>query len=879
MRREPSRWSLAFLEACALLVPRYRRAEWIEEWKGELEVLAEAGTEDGRRGYPGKLSFLVGAFPHAVWTRREEWTLDSLKQDIRYGLRMLRRGPGFSLVAILTLALGIGANGAIFSLVNGLLLRPPPGVAEADRMVQIARSYDEAPRWDNWSWPAFKLIQAESDLLAGVAGFSGGSFLVGRGQNTEPARGEYVSGGYFGLLGVRPELGRLLGPQDEIAPGAHPVVVLSHGFWSRRFAADPEVVGRVLHVGGSPYEVVGVAPEGFVGVDAMGAPPEIWVPAMQRTSSGGEGLHDRWGSSWFYVFGKLAPEVPYQEAEGSMDRVTSLLRAAWAENEDIRVLMAPGLGLTPDERAEGRRIFLLLGGIAFLVLLLTCANVGNLFLARAATRETEMSIRQALGAGKLRLTRQLVTEGVALALAAAVVTVPFLSGADEALKALFPFSLSVPLTPDLKVYLFLGCVALAAGVLFGTAPALALARKDVAHTLREGAGTGGRNRTRLRDILVVGQLAISLGLVSGAALLGRSVLNANRADPGFDPDHILVGFINLAASGRYSGGDVAAYQERLVAALEEVPGVERAALAGQAPVLGGHSRSTVSAADRPDDPRARFEAEYTVVTPGYFETLGIPLLRGRLPGPPSEEPEPVVVVNETLARMFWPGEEAVGRELARGDALVRVVGVVGDVQMRSLRARANPGVYYPFHQEEESYIWVHLKTRGPPASVVPDLKSAVSSVDPQIPVTGITDLRSGLARSLSETRTLSLVVAVFAGLALALSVVGLYGLISYGVTQRTREMGIRLALGAPSQKVVRLIMARGLLLSGLGLVVGLGVAVAVGQALKGVLFGVGAGNPLGLAASALLLFASGLLAAWIPARRASRVDAAVSLRE
>jgi len=883
MKRGPARWSALFLEACALLVPRYRRSEWLEEWKGELEVLAELRHEvrddDGAHTYPGRFSFLVGAVPHALWTRKEEWTLDSLRQDIRYGLRMLRRGPGFSLVAILTLALGIGANGAIFSLVNGLLLRPPPGVSEADRMVQIARSYDEAPRWDNWSWPAFKMIQAESDLLSGVAGFSGGSFLLGRGGDTEPVRGEYVSGSYFGLLGVKPALGRLLGPQDEVAPGAHPVVVLSHGLWSRRFAGDPDVVGRVVHVGGAPYEVVGVAPEGFVGVDAMGTPPEIWVSAMQRTSSRGQGLHDRWGSSWFYAFGKLAPGVGFEEAEGSMDRVTALLRAAWEANEDIRVLMAPGLGLTPEERAEGRRIFLLLGGIAFLVLLLTCANVGNLFLARAATRETELGVRQALGAGKLRLARQLVTESVALALAAALITVPLLSGAGEALKALFPFPLAVPLTPDLRVFLFLGAVALAAGVLFGTAPALAMARRDVAQTLREGSSTGGRSRTRLRDILVVGQLAISLGLVSGAALLGRSVLNANRANPGFDPDHVLVGFINLAASGRYSGDEVAAYQERLVAELEGIPGVERAALAGQAPVVGGHARATVAAADRPDDPRARFEAEYTVVTPGYFETLGIPLLRGRLLGPPAEEPEPVVVVNETLARLFWPGEDAVGKELVRGDGRLRVVGVVGDVQMRSLRSRPSPGVYYPFHQEEESYIWVHLKTRGPPASVVPNLKAAVSSVDAEVPVTSITDLRGGLARSLSETRTFGMVVAVFAGLALVLSVVGLYGLISYGVAQRTREMGIRLALGAPGRQLVRLIMTRGLVLSGLGLAVGLGVAVAVGQALKGVLFGVGAGNPATLLASAVLLLAAGCLAAWIPALRASRVDAAVSLRE
>ena len=879
MSRRPSRWSLLYLRVCGLLVPRYRRREWVEEWVGELEALSDARTRGREEAYPGTPGFLAGALPHALWTRREEWTMDGLVQDVRYGLRMIRRGPGFSLVAILTLALGIGANGAIFSLVNGVLLRPPPGVADPWRMVQIARSYDEAPRWDNWSWPAFKLIQSESDAMAGVEGFSGGSFLLGRGQDTELVPGEYVSGGYFRLLGVNPAVGRLLDPGDEVSPGGHPVVVLSQGLWHRRYGGDPEVVGQVLHLGGEPYEIVGVAPEGFVGIDAMGTPPELWVSAMQRQGSRGVSVLDRWGSSWFYVFGKLAPGVSLPEAKASMDRVTAGLRSAWEENGDIRALLAPGLGLTPEERAEGRRIFLLLGGIGLMVLLLTCANVGNLFLARAATRETEMGIRQALGAGKRRLVRQLVTESVAMALAAAVITVPVLSGAGATLKALFPFSLAVPLAPDLRVYLFLGGVALVAGVLFGTAPALALARRDVAHTLREGASTGGRSRTRLRDTLVVGQLAISLGLVSGAALLGRSVLNASRADPGFDPDGVLVGFINLAASGRYEGQSLVDYQRRLVSALERIPGVENAALAGQAPILGGHARSTVAAADRPEDPRARFEAEYTVVTPGYFDVLDIPLLQGRTLRPPEEEPEPVVVANETLARMFWPGQEAVGQELVRGEDRLRVVGVVGDVQMRSLRSPANPGVYYPFHQEEEPYVSIHLETRGAAPSVISAMKAAVASVDPEVPVTGITDLRSGLSRSLSETRTFGIVVAVFAGLALVLSVVGLYGLMAYGVTQRIREMGIRMALGAPARELVRLVLARGLVLSGFGLVLGLGVALAVGQALKGALFGVGAANPTALAGSAVLLLGSGLLAAWIPARRASRVDAAVSLRE
>ncbi|MGD2123731.1 MAG: ABC transporter permease [Gemmatimonadota bacterium] len=879
MKGEVPGWGLLLLRACSLLVPRDRRAEWLEEWMGELEALRPPGLRARREGYPGRVAFLAGAFPHALWTRREEWTLDSIGQDIRYGLRILRRGPGFSIVAILTLALGIGANGAIFSLVNGLLLRPVPGAVEPEELVQLARSYDTAPRWDNFSWPAFDLIGREAGLLEGVAGFSGSNFLVGRGENTEPVQGEYVSGGYFNLLGLVPAQGRLLGPMDEVAPGAHTVVVLSHGFWQRRFAGDPGAIGRVLHIGSVPYEIVGVAPEGFVGVDALGSPPEIWISALQRPGSTDYDTFSQWGSSWLYVFGRLGPGVDYRSAEASMEGVSQSLRNAWEGHEDIRVLMARGLGLTPEERAEGRELTLLLGGIAFLVLVLTCANVGNLFLARSMGRELEMGLRQALGAGRVRLARQVLTESVVLALGAVLVTAPLLAWGGGSLNALLPMSLRVSLAPDVRVYVFLVGVAVGAGMLFGFVPALGLVRKDLAHTLREGGSSGGRRNSLLRDGLVVGQLAISLGLISGAALLGKSVLNANRADPGFNPDNLIVGFIDLDATGRHEGEEVVRFQERLLEELERMPGVIGATLAGQAPILGGHARSTVADADRPDDPAGRYEAEHIVVTPGYFETMGIPLLQGRVLRSPAEEPEPVVVVNEALARRFWPGENAVGKTLIRRDVRMRVVGVVGDVQMRSLRAPANPGVYYPFHQEIDPYVVVQARVQGPPAAIMPALKAAAASIDPEVPLTRVTELRSGLSRSMSETRTFGLVVAVFAGLALILSIVGLYGLVSYRVAQRRREMGIRMALGAPNRDLVGLVLTRGLALSGMGLLLGLGVALGIGRTLEGILYGVGSSNLPTLAGCGVLLLLAGTVAAWIPAQRASRVNAAVSLRD
>jgi predicted permease len=811
--------------------------------------------------------------------RKEEWTMESVMQDLRYAGRVLRRAPGFTLVAALTLALGIGANAAMFSLVNGLLLRSPAGIAQPDRLVQIARSYDKAPRWDNWSWPAFQLIGREGRVFSGVAGFSTGAFVLGRGEEAEAVVGQYVSGGYFPVLGVQPSLGRMLAPSDEVAPGAHPVVVLSHGLWVRRFGGDPGVVGSTVAIGSTPYEIVGVAPADFAGIDALGSSPEVWVPAYQRVDPFGRTRFDQWGSSWFSVFGRLGDDVSFAAADAAMDRVTTRLRAAWEENRDIRVLLAPGVGLSPEERAEGRRVGWLLTGIATLVLLLTCANVGNLFLARATDRVGEVGVRQALGAGRGRLVRQLVTESVVLALVATALAAPLVLLAGRLLPALLPWRVAVSLSPDLRVFGFMTLVGVAAGLLFGAAPAVAVSRRDVAHTLREGGTTGGRRRTRLRDALVVGQLALSLGLVSAAALLGRSILNARTADPGFDVDNMVVGFLNVAATGRYPNEDLVALDERLVAELEATPGVASAALAGQAPILGGHSRSTVVPADRPDDPSVRFEAEYTVVTPGYFSTLGIPVLRGRTFREPPQEAERVVVINEALARLYWPGEDAVGKELAGLGEPLRVIGVVGDVQMRSLRSRANPGVYYPYHQHPESYLALHVRTRGPAAAMLPSVRRAVAGVDPELPLTGATDLRQGISRSLAETRMFVSIVTTFAGLALVLAVIGLYGLVTHGVSQRAREMGIRVALGAGAGALHRLILGRAVALSAAGVVLGLGVAVALGRALEGVLFGVSAANPLALGGAALVLLGASLLAAWIPARRASRVDAAVSLRE
>ncbi len=865
----------ALLALAGLLTPAARRQEWREEWAAELDAL-EAARASGTKGLPTRLGFVAGAFPHALWMRTEGWTMDSVLHDVRYAGRLLRRAPGFTAVAALTLALGIGANASIFSLVNGLVLRAPAGVEAPERMVQVARSYESDPRWDNFSWPALQLIGREARTLSGVAGYQGGAFAVGRGIDTERVFGEYVTGSYFDVAGVRPHVGRLIQPGDDVEPGGHPVVVLSHGLWTRRYGGDPELVGRTIPIGNQPYEVIGVTPPGFSGVESIGTPPQLWIPTMQHPGFGGQLVFEEWGASWIDVVGRLAEGVSFEEAEASMELVSARLREAAAVHEDILVLIAPGVGLDPEEAVEARQLSTILLLIVGVVLLVTCTNVANLSLARATGRRSEVAVRMALGAGRSRMIRQLVTESALLAALATLAAVPIVLAAGSVLPAVFPYTLSVSVHADTRVYAFLGATGVLAGLLFGLAPAWAVSRRDAIVALREGSATGGRTRTRLRDVLVVSQLGLSLGLVAGAALLGRSVLNARTAEPGFEPVGLSATAIDLFSTGRYDAEGGAAFLAALHAEASEAPGVRSATLANQMPIAGGHSRASVRPAGRDD---LGFEAEYVVVGPDYFETLGIPIVRGRALRGFDDEPERVVVVNEALASMFWPGQTAVGQEVERGGERWRVVGVAGDVQMRSLRARPNPAVYYPAQHAYSPWMILHVSGEGGRSVDADMLRGVVAGLDPALPVTGVTDLHSALTASMGETRTIGWLVALFAGLAMVLAVVGLYGLVSYGAAERVREIGIRIALGARPESLVRLILARGIAIAILGVGVGFAVSLGLGSALRGLLFGVGQNDPTTLVGASVVMLSVAALAAWIPARRASRVDAAVSLRD
>ena len=861
------------LRIASLMVPGDRRAEWLEEWDSEVETLGS--SRDGR--LPGTLEFAAGALPHALWMRTEGWTMDSILQDIRYSTRVLRRAPGFTLVAALTLALGIGANAAIFTLVNGLVLRAPAGVVEPERLIQIGRSYESAPRWDSFSWPAMQLIGEEARTLDGVAGYSGQTFVLGGGADTERVIGQIVTGNYFDLLGVTPHFGRLLRPSDDERPGAHRVLVLSHGLWTRRYGGDPSIVGKSIDVGGQPWEVIGVAPEGFHGVDNLGFHPEVYASLMMNPYLGDELPVAQWGWSWINLFGRMTEGTSFEDAVASMDVVSARLRDATAVNEDMLAVAVRGVGLDPDGREAARQITMILSAIALLVLLLTCTNVANLLISRSASRTSEVGVRMALGAARSRLARQLMTESALLAVGATLLAVPVVAIAGDLLPLVFPTRIATSLHADARVYAFLAGIGVLAGLFFGVAPAWSWSRRDTMLALREGASTGPHGGTRLRDALVVAQLALSLGLVTGASLLGRSVVNARSADPGFDTEGLAVAAVDLFSTGRYDEASGRSFFEALLREAERTPGVA-VTLGSQIPIAGGHSRSSVQPADR--DPDAiSFEAEYTVVGPRYFETMGMPLARGRGLGGFGEEPEPVVVVNEALATLFWPGDDAVGKRLRARDGEWRIVGVVPDVQMRSLRARGNPAVYYPIDQSYLPSLMLHMRGtdgRAPGADI---LRGAVSAIDPAIPVSTVYDVEEAMVASMSETRTIGYLVGVFAALALLLAVVGLYGLVAFAASQRVREFGIRVALGARPEELSRLILGRSIAVSTLGIGFGVVVSYGLARALRSLLFGVAPTDVATFSGAALVLMTAAALAAWLPARRASRVDAAISLRE
>ena len=817
--------------------------------------------------------------------------MSGLLQDLRYAVRGLRQRPGFALIAVLTLALGIGANTAIFSIANGVLLRPLP-YADPDRLVMVwghrAQSplaeLSESEYWD---------LRERARTLAGVAAFVDGSLnLTGSGA-PERLRVGFMTASATGVLGAEPRVGRGF-TADEDLPGRPLAVLLSDGLWRRRFGADPAIVGRTLTLDDAPATVVGIMPPDFQLPSSFGTPSELWAPLRLDPSA------DRSERGWHYLraVGRLRSGVTVEAASRES---SALMRAMLAEYPTEYRADFDGSATSVRQEVVGDvrpAILVLLGAVA-LLLLIACANVAGLLLARAEGRQREIALRTALGAGRGRLVRQLLTESVLLAVVGGVLgllaAVWGVRGLVLAAPASIPRLDAVGI--DAPVLAFTVGVTLLTGLLFGLAPALHAARSDLSGALGDGGrgGTSGVARHRVRRALVAGQVALALVLLTGAGLLVQSFLRLRQVDPGFRPERLLTARIELSPLRYATNESMRSFYRNLLDRLQTLPGVRGAATARALPMtdrleIGDWSFVLEGRASSPPLPSDWHPADWQVVSPDYFRTMGIPLQHGRGIEPSDRLGAPgVVVVNRTLANQVWPGGEPVGQRVLLGggevDSVWRtVVGVVGDVRHRGLSAQPRPEMFLPYDQfpagtgTATRALYLVIRTAGDPGALVPAVRAALAGIDPDVPLAGVQTMEEAMGSWAAERRLLMLLVTSFAALALLLGAVGIYGVMAHLVAQREREIGVRVALGAVPGEIVRLVTTQGMAMVGLGIVAGAVISLAATRLLQSLLFEVRSSDPVTLLGTALALAAVAALAMLVPALRATRVDPIEALR-
>ncbi len=811
--------------------------------------------------------------------------MHTLVQDLRYTVRMLLGNRGFTAVAVLTLALGIGANTAIFSVVHAVLLRPLP-FPEPGRLLWVTEVIPQFNNAEIVSGPEFLNWQEQNRVFAHLAAFdeSGSYDLTSRG---EPRRiqGLKVSPGIFPVLGVQPGLGRVF-IEEEGGPEIHRVVILTHGLWERCFGADRRLVGQPVVLNGISYTVTGILPKGFQFPRYPEA--EILLPL------GLNPVEERQGSrvSLVQVIGRLKPGIKPAQAQLDLDTIQQRMHRP---GEPARYPFALQVKLTGlQEKLVGDlrpALLILLGAVGF-VLLIACANVGNLLLARATSRSREMSIRAALGADRWRLARQVMTESLLLGLVGGALGLLVAYAGIGLLPTLAPAQLGgdvlrqVAIRIDYRVLAFTVLVSLASGILFGSIPALALSRANPSESLKEGGRTAttGFCHSRLRSLLVVSELAVALVLLIGAGLLIKSFLRLLQVDPGFRTDNVLTMAIDLAESKYPQASQRTAFFEQLLQRVQSLPGVQSAGMCDALPLTG---RSLMVPGLTTKGRASELPGQGPLVgqiwaTPGYLDTLGVRLLRGRAFNDQDAQQLTAVIVSESLARYCWPREDPIGKQFQMGGTdspWLTAVGVVGDVRHDGLEAEAKPQVYRPlFHINTSRFLYLAVQTMGDPMTMAGALRAAVATIDRDQPVYDVRTIEQRLSGRLAMRRFHALLLGTFAALALVLAAVGVYGVMSYLVTQRNHEIGIRMALGARPGDVRWLVAAQGLRVIAVGLCIGLVTAFAITRVLGSFLFGVSPTDPATFAGVSLVLGLVTFLASYLPARRATKVDPMVTLR-
>ncbi len=817
--------------------------------------------------------------------------MQGLISDIRYTLRGIRRSPGFALIVVLTLALGVGANVMIFTLINGVLLRPPPGVSRPDRLVAIYTSDYSGPPYSASSWLDYQDFRSQSATLSDIASYAPRPMAVSTGSENFRGFGELVSGNYFRLLGVHPVVGRVFSAGEGEQPGADPVVVISYSMWQNRYGGAPDVAGRTLRIAGHPFTIIGVAPRGFSSL-LRGIGVDLWVPqTMGAVVQPGSDVLERRSSRGLLLVGRLKPHATFPQAQADLSLVAHRLHDAHPDSwTDVRkqsriVSLVPQIkaGVFPRMRGAVVGFFAVLMVVAGLVLVICCANLANLLLARGTGRQKEVAIRLALGANRRRLVRQLVTESMALALLGGGVGVLIATQAARLVQRLqppLPIPVSLNLAPDLRVLVFAAAAATLTGLVFGLYPALRATRPQLTSMLHESAPLLriiGR-RLALRDVLVVGQVAVSTVLLIAAGLFLRSLQKAQSLDIGFQPDHLALATFELGIQG-YTDERGRIFYDQLLEQARRTPGVESASLVRDLPLSVSFSRRGLQRIEGYEPgPTEDIETGYNVVDTAYFRTMGVHLVRGRaFSSQDRTGATPVVIVNQAFAQRYWPDQDPLGRHITFADAPAEVVGVAQTGKYASLSEEDRPYFYIPWRQEYQGDMTLLLRTAGPPGESFTAIQREAAAIDRDLPVQ-LTTMDDHLGFATLAQRIGAALLGAFGAVGILLAGIGLYGVMAYVVSRRTREMGIRMALGSERSAVMGLVLRQAFRLTAIGLVIGMGIAAAICHLLGRFLLGVPPLDPLTFGAVVPVFALAALAASLAPARRATRVAPVEALR-
>ncbi len=850
-----------------------------------------------------------------------------LRQDISYALRMLAQNPAFAAVAVLSFALGIGANTAIFSIVDAVLLKWLP-VSSPQELVVLARNPKDPAT--SFNYPDYEYIRDHNQVFSGVLAAGGGGALSmivpdeGARSESQLLQGALVSGNYFEVLGVTPAIGRLFTPADNKSPGAHPFAILSYNLWKTRLGGDPRVLGRKITLNGAPFTIIGVTRQGFTGTQ-VGTTPSIFLPIMMLQSVNANARD--WNSRhywWLNTIARLKTGISMQRANAEAELLLQQIEQNDPERRPTpsydkdralrsRGLVLPGSGGYSYFRNRFSKPLVVLGAVVGLVLLIACANVANLLLARAASRQREIAIRVAIGAGRFRLISQLVTEAVILSVLGGIAGLAFAYWSAQVLLGFLPtgtFPVSLNLSPDARLLGFSFAVSLLTGIICGIIPALKATRPDVVSSLKNDSAAGvaglarfGLARLDLRKSLVVAQVALSLLLLVGAGLFVRSLENLRDLDPGFARENVLL-IRTAAGSIGYKGQRIRVFEDRLLEAATRLPGVRVASLASVTPLEGSRWNGNISVQGYQFRPDERPIVDLNAVSPQYFETLGIPLLAGRdfrdqdsppfVPDPPErfirgqKPPDPpgppkVAIINQTMAKHYFGNQNPLGKrftldEKFKIDDSFEIIGVVKDTRYFGLREAVEDMAYTPNWRVRAGDRTLCLRGPADTGQLTQAIRREVRSLDSAIPVLNAITMDQQFNNNITQERLIATLVSFFGGLALMLAAVGLYGLMAHTATRRTREIGIRMALGAQRNNVLWLILRDAIVLVALGAVIGIPIAVGVTRFVASFLYGLTARDPLTMAFATAVLLLATVVASFLPARRASKVDPMIALR-